>query len=593
MDMSHSAEDHCDKLLYALKSLADMGETISAVRSIEKASSEILHIVLGTIGASKGALLTLDKDRLTVSAARGIEQGRSFPLPRKKIEEMDRVERTIFARWMPEFPEELKAFCDENFPELHVVVVVLLRTQNVATGLLLLSMKFMSQTYEEEDLDILDVIGRHVAVALYNFGLRRDIQATNFQLSRKVLHLETMHYLGLSVASFKPKSDMLQEVLVGALALLDAQKSFYLEITGDEIEIGAQVGVDEEKLRSFLGEKKYARKIIDGKSMQYKASRELNKLFGTSTFLAVPVRTSNKLFGTLAVIGKESRDDQPVFIPDDVRLLEAFATQAAVALENADMQAAIIEQETMKKELETAAAIQRRIVPPPDRLPTIKGYNIYGYNYPCREVGGDYFDIIPVSESRFGFVICDVAGKGLSAALLVSTLHASFHSLVLSPLDLVGVAQRVNTFLFENTTLDRFSTGFVGIVDIDRGIVETINAGHNMPLLLRASGKVERLETGGLGFGMFDFATYESQTIKLEPGDTIYLYTDGLNEALSPGEEEFGTERLEELVISKAGTPPKQLLLDIETAIREWTQHFLPGEGFPHDDFTQLAIQMQ
>ena len=113
-------------------------------------------------------------------------------------------------------------------------------------------------------------------------------------------------------------------------------------------------------------------------------------------------------------------------------------------------------------------------------------------------------------------------------------------------------------------TIEKFETAFIGIVNMADGTMETINAGHNEPLLLRSTGNVEKLYEGGFILGMFDFATYTSQTTTLLPSDFVYLYTDGISEAFSPEGEEFGTERLEQIVKSKAGKPPRELLEEIE-----------------------------
>jgi len=591
MNTPRDNEATCDRLLYCLSSLADMGETIAGVRSIRRSSREILHIVLGTMGASKGALLTLDGGRFTVTAARGMKTGFTFTVEKKLARELDESAERLLPRWRPIFPGRLKRLCDRRLGELEVVLAALLRAQRRTIGLLVLSKRFMHQEYTDEDLGILDIIGRHVSVALYNFSLRRKAQSAAFQLSHKVLQLESLHDIGLSVSSLKPEDDLLQEVLYGSISLLDARTAFYLHAERNTLEIGPRIGLTEEQIDAFVARPTYKKKFRSGASMRLRASRAARRSLGSPTLLAAPVRTAKRLYGTLVVVGKEQKGGGSVFTSDDQKLLEAFATQAAVALRNLEMQAAIIEKERLAAELETAVEIQRRIVPSPEDLPTVEGFEIHGYNYPCREVGGDYFDVIPLDNARFAFIICDVSGKGLSAALLVSTLQATFHSLLQSSLSLVEIVERANHLLIRNTTAEKFATAFIGIVDTATGLVETINAGHNEPLLVRQDGAIEKLYAGGLILGMFDFASYESQEIALAPGDTIYLYTDGISEATNPGGEEFGDGRLEELVRSQAHRTPPELLGEIERRVRDWTHHPRPIEGFPHDDFTHLAIR--
>ncbi len=590
-DIPHAPDERSDKLTYCLVSLADLGETIAGVRSIRRSAREILHIVLGTTGASKGALLTLEENRFTVTAARGMKTGISFPAEKELARELEESEERLLPRWRPVFPERLKLLCDKRLSDLGVVLAVVLRAQRKVVGALLLSKRFMHQNYTVDDLSMLDVIGHHVSVALYNFTLRKKVQVANFQLSHKVLQLESLHDIGLSVASLKPRDELLKEVLYGSISLLDARKAFFVHTAGKTLDIGPHIGLTEEQIDSFVHSPGYKKKFAVGASIKLCASRAAKKALGSSSLLAVPVRTAKRLFGMLAVVGKEQKGGDTAFTGDDQKLLAAFATQAAVALRNLEMQAEIIEKERLAAELETAVAIHRRIVPSPDDLPVIDGFDIHGYNYPCKEVGGDYFDIIQLPDDRFAFVICDVSGKGLSAALLVSTLQATFHSLLQSTLSLVEITERVNTLLIRNTTSEKFATSFIGIVDTNTGRMETINAGHNEPFLVRRSGRMEKLYTGGLILGMFDFAEYESQETKLSPGDTIYLYTDGISEASDPAGDEFGDSRLEELVRAQANHPPREMLAEIERHIREWTGRHRPDEGFPHDDFTHLAIQ--
>ncbi|GEM_PF-2060623 len=592
MGASKSFEDRYDRLTYCLKSLADMSETISGVRSIGKSARSILHIVMGTTGASKGAILTLEGRRLVVTAARGAKAGHSYTASFDMLSELEKTEKNMFLCGEPGIPKLLENFCGSSFTGYTPAVAVVLRAQNRTVGLLLLSNRFMNQPYGEDDLEILEAICHHVSVALYNFSLRKKAQEANFLLSHKVLQLESLHDVGLSVAAFKPKREMLQEILFGSISLLDAKKAFYIEIADGKLIVDSRAGVDEDQLSEFLNNPVYSKKVLSGKSMLFRSSRVMKGIFGSETFLAVPVKTPAKLFGMLALIGKESKERNPSFSKDDEKLLMAFATQAAVALKNFEMQENILEQERIKKELETAASIHRLIVPNPQDLPRIEGFEIYGYNYPCKEVGGDYFDVIAISESCFGFAICDVTGKGLPAALLVSTLQATLHSLLHSNLSLTEIADRMNSILYANTTLDKFATGFIGIIDTSNRSMETVNAGHNEPILLRPGGDFEKLGTGGFCFGMFDFTKYSSQITELSPGDTIYLYTDGLSEAFSPDGEEYGSRKLERLICEKAGSHPREMLLEVEKDIRDWTGQHSPSEGFEHDDFTHLAIQV-
>ncbi|MCX6641564.1 MAG: HD domain-containing protein [bacterium] len=192
MDTEPNFEERYEKLLYSFKSAAEMGETISGVRAIAASANEILLNVMGTMGASKGALLTLDRGMLIVSAARGAQADQSLPLAQELLSELEALPNILLLRWETEFPEQLKHFCDTAFADLKVVLAVILRAQKRIVGFLLLSKRFMNQDYHADDLHVLDLICQHVSVALYNFNLRREIQAANLQLSDKVVELQVL-----------------------------------------------------------------------------------------------------------------------------------------------------------------------------------------------------------------------------------------------------------------------------------------------------------------------------------------------------------------------------------------------------------------
>ena len=202
----------------------------------------------------------------------------------------------------------------------------------------------------------------------------------------------------------------------------------------------------------------------------------------------------------------------------------------------------------LKQELETARAIQVRLLPSAE--PVVTGFEMVGASIPSREIGGDYFDFLAQGDDHIGIAIGDVSGKGMPAALLMSNLQASLHGQVLHPGSVSGVVERVNDLMVKSTDPHMFATFFYGLLDARKASFTCTNAGHNPPILLRADDRIEELTTGGLLLGMLGEQVYQQDTVELAPGEIIVLYTDGITEAVGPAAEEddyeamFGEEAL-------------------------------------------------
>jgi len=221
----------------------------------------------------------------------------------------------------------------------------------------------------------------------------------------------------------------------------------------------------------------------------------------------------------------------------------------------------------MEHDLSVAAAIQQRIIPA--SLPVIEGYDLAGINIPSKSVGGDYYDCVPLRDGRYALVIADVAGKGIPAALLVSSFHAYLAAYLESDSSLIQIAQRLNRAIFSASTDDKFITGFLALLDPHSGSLETLSAGHNPVYWIRNDGTLCELDTGGVAFGMLDMDfPYQSRTDIIEPGERLLLYTDGVTEAVNEGEEQYdNVVSLKKFVMGQqkdgAGTFIRNLIEDI------------------------------
>jgi sigma-B regulation protein RsbU (phosphoserine phosphatase) len=272
------------------------------------------------------------------------------------------------------------------------------------------------------------------------------------------------------------------------------------------------------------------------------------------------------------------------FADEDLKLLTLLSNLAAVKYENAKMIEEAIEREKMERELQLAANIQKNFLP--DENPEVNRFDVAGTNIPCYQVGGDYYDFIPIDEDRMGFAIADVSGKGVSASLLMATLRASLLSEVYPGYDLEKMAVKLNNFVHRSSDINHFITFFFCEIDNQSGKIRYINAGHNPPIIIDKKGKVHRLEPSGFCLGMFPSASYEVKEFQLNPGDSAILYTDGITESRNASGEDYTEERLLEFARKHKNLPSKKLVDSICTELKNFTA----GTN-PMDDMTIVAIK--
>jgi sigma-B regulation protein RsbU (phosphoserine phosphatase) len=267
----------------------------------------------------------------------------------------------------------------------------------------------------------------------------------------------------------------------------------------------------------------------------------------------------------------------------DRQLLDAFTDQAASILDNARLVARERERQRMEQEINIARDIQQNLLPRNFRdYPYL---SVVGCNFPCFSVGGDYFDVFPLGEKRTAFLIADVSGKGLGAALLTSMLQGVISGMTLGT-DPARLFDHLNRFLCNHAEVGRYATMFFGILD-EQGALEYINAGHPSPILIRRSGNADEAFTeGSFPVGLVPEAEYSTACVKLEPGDTLVLFSDGVTEAMDPQEDMFGMPRLVKLLTGHNETP----LDELQKVVLEAVENFARGTS-QADDLTLLLIR--
>jgi sigma-B regulation protein RsbU (phosphoserine phosphatase) len=266
----------------------------------------------------------------------------------------------------------------------------------------------------------------------------------------------------------------------------------------------------------------------------------------------------------------------------DRQILDALGAQAASILDNARLVEKERERQRLEQELSIARTIQQALVP--HGLHDFPHLAVSGVHHPCTEVGGDYFDVVPIDEDRTAFLIADVSGKGLGAALLTTMLQGALSGLSMGA-DPVKVFNHVNKFLCRHNEVGRYATMFIGIVGRD-GMLEYIKAGHPSPILLRKGKATELYSEGSFPVGLIPEADYESARIQLEPEDTLFLFSDGVTEAENPNHDLFEVSGLTKALEGKVDVPVETL----QQSVLEAVSVFSRGAS-QSDDITLLVVR--
>ena len=307
--------------------------------------------------------------------------------------------------------------------------------------------------------------------------------------------------------------------------------------------------------------------------------------------LLLPLAGRSRLMGIMALGPKQSEEP---YSPSDLRLLASVGAQTGLGLEIGDLArclAAEAEQhQRIQRDVEIAHEVQERLFP--QTFPATPGIELAGHCRPALGIGGDYYDVFELPDGplggRLGLAIGDVSGKGIPAALLMASLRASLRGLADDHAhDLARMMRRLNSLIYDSSAVNRYATFFFAIYEPRSRELRYVNAGHNPIFVLRASGQTLRLEDGGPVIGLLRDVTYESHGVQLQPGDVLLAYTDGISEAMTADDEEWGEGRMLDAARSLTGLGAPTMLRELFLSADRFT-----GGAAQHDDMTILLMKL-
>lgn len=621
-----SAEETIQRLIFSLSELEQLGQTlISGHSNFNVSSKTYLRITLGTLQATRGAIFCFHPTDNYLTIAASTPEVEIPPIEIEPDEVASLLECTLIELDTP--PKDLQNFINRNSERLNGSAAhrlwVPLKIHEEFLGILSLG-KFLGRTaLEDWEQELLTILAHQISIAIAYSRIVEGIQSEKFRLFM-------LAESAPQICQLLQPEDAAEQVVHQAVALLDAnvgglmlihpeQQNLELRYAFPETLIPENSDQDEKnpisislkdvETDSVEANEKTEFDMLTGvvkEGMTDRCSFKTDTFFGGKNLMAGPIQgRDGDILGVLVVGDKEERGGRIAeFTDEDEILLDSFAKQAGVAIENAHLHQEALDARELQAEMEEARKIQENLIP--DTLPDIPGYEVAGHYEPRGPVGGDYYDCIELSTGGWGLAIADVSGKGMQAALLMATLRAGLLSELTSSKvreesdsidmknELVEMAMTLNSLLYVSGTEEKYATFFYSHLNPETDTLTTLNGGHNPPLIVKNDGNIVWLgqDVGGLPLGMFPndmvplIAKYEAEQIELESGDLIIFYTDGVTETVNTEDEFYDEERLEEVAKTCIDSDASDICNLIYRTVMDFQ-----GDADQFDDLTLLVLR--
>lgn len=409
---------------------------------------------------------------------------------------------------------------------------------------------------------------------------REDVTLTTARVVRALIRA------GQELSSHRPLDKLFEVILDLTISAVDAARGVILTLEKDnDLKLRASKGAEfsiSTAVRDRVLREKCSLMISDAQMDEAFREQKSIVMHKVRSMMAVPLQAADRVTGLIYV---DTGQALKPFSQADLDLLTVMANVAAIRIEQARLIEVEQSEKLMESELASASEIQRGLLPTDS--PHIEGYEVAGFNLPCRTVGGDYYDYLPYHDGRLALLVGDVAGKGLPASLMMSSLQARVHMLSDSSPDPAAALNVLNRNVARRCPPGRFITFFYSVLDPITGKLKYANAGHNHPLLIHGDGSYAALRGHGMVMGILADSHYQGYEVALDAGETLALFSDGVTEARSADTwQEFGEQRLGAFLAAHRFESPQQIIDQLVSYLREWS-----GQQAFADDFTMVIVK--
>ncbi|MDQ3019332.1 MAG: PP2C family protein-serine/threonine phosphatase [Bacteroidota bacterium] len=567
-----------------LNSLIEFSQLISSKLDLKYILNNILLSIMGKMLISKGIILLKMEDPendniYCIEAAKGIDSKLintlvviDFPkLPVFNFEDIEN--KTEFIR-----NSGLNYFLKIYF-------------QNKFLGLLCFGKKLNNSELAKNEIVFIETMLNISASAIENTIKFNQLSKLNTNLNNKIRQLNSLFELGKEFNSnFTNRENiikLLSYTLLGNFGIKD-----FLILSRDKsgefspLKENKNLNLTEFNLKELFPKGKIPKEFQSTLVIKNNSSIPFIKYLSVLGFeLVIPSIIKNEM-DNLICLGRKLNNTS--YTDADIEFLESIVNLSLISVQNSELFKEYLDKQKIENELKIAREIQLALLP--TEIPEFCNYDLAGMNLPAMQVGGDYYDIIKLTDTKLAIVIADVSGKGTPASLLMANIQSAVHSYLKlyeeNSFDLAKVTEKINELIYENTSAEKFITFFWGILDSENNSFQFINAGHNPPLLLKKD-KIIQLTEGGFMIGILDFGvTYEVGIVNLEKDDIIVFYTDGVTEAMNKKGDEFGEEKLINVLQENKNQSPEDILENIKNSIVVFTK-----DTSQYDDITLIVLK--
>lgn len=572
--------EELDRKLIELSALFEISQTLNSSLNLKSILDNLLFVTMGRMMISKGMILFQVSGNPNIFKIETVK-GLPFSLINKELHIGDLPNHPVFIK-------EIDTECDwlEPLHSLKIDLLIPLISMRNFRGFIAFGSKLLNKAYTDDELGFLSSMTNIAIPAIENALVFEELNTVNRQLDQKIQELNTLFEIGKELNQIFDAGKILKQLSYSLMGQMLVNQFFIAQKSDHTLQIVYRKGsfFTEENLQRCMD---FCNALPDLTSpvIVDEDNEPYTELFDLGIRVIVPMENQGDVKGFIFLGPKL---DKSPFTKSNMAFLSTLANMAIIALENARLFEETLEKKRMEEELNLAKSIQRQLLP--NAMPALEHFDIHGLNIPSTQVGGDYFDIIELSETEYILTIADVSGKGMPASLLMSNLQAALLTLCNEKqYSLSEVTANLNNLIHRNTSIEKYITFFIARLNTKRNNLEYVNAGHNPPYLFHADGTHVMLDKGGIILGMMPDVQYDTGTQDISPGDRVMMFTDGVTEAMSPEEVPFDEERVIDFLRNcPAGLCSEEINNKLIDALYKFA-----GDPTKDDDITILTVQMK
>jgi phosphoserine phosphatase RsbU/P len=561
---------------FDLQPLVDFTRTINSSFDLEFILNNVLFTLMGKLLFTRGAVLLREENEIfrvaKVKGLQGMKKGDKItisPLPQA----FGISNETDHFPWIGIFrTNELTHILD-------------LTVRDELIGLIALGKRISGRSFDEREEVFLRSLVNIAATAIEKAKILVELREANRKLDNRLQELNTLFEISKEFGTIFRRDQLVKILVFSLLGHLGLNRYVIAMKKDDRCEVLASRFPVEEVKQTVLHDTMNIVEPSLVSSVESRLQPDTRRCLADNKIEAIIPMTIQGETRGIMLLGQ--RMVAGTYTATDLEFLSSLANLAIISIENIRLFEETLEKQRLEEELKIAREIQQNLLP--KAFPPTPGYLLAANTISSKQVGGDYFDIVKLDEHRTLLVIADVSGKGTPAALLMSNLQATIRALAPLDISITEATARVNELIYDNTAADKFITMFWAILDVENHTLKYVNAGHNPPYHIKSDGTVDRLEKGGMILGvMRSLARYEHDLIALSPEDMVVFFTDGITEAIGPGGEEYGEERLERFLKENARLTPNDMLQALVASVNAFS-----GGSLQSDDITALILKVK